>query len=176
MSKPMDLVGQVFGRLTVLERAANNKWHSTMWLCACTCGITRVIHGRSLKKGLAFSCGCWNREVLKKRNTKHGQSGTLAYRLWEGAKYRAKKLGLMCDLHFTDINIPDVCPILGLPLYKGTDCLSDNSPTLDRIDSAGGYTKDNVWVISHRANRLKNDAATPEELELIARKWRERLQ
>jgi hypothetical protein len=29
-----------------------------------------------------------------------------------------------------------------------------------------GYTPDNIWVISHRANQIKNDA-TLEELEKI---------
>jgi predicted RND superfamily exporter protein len=40
------------------------------------------------------------------------------------------------------------------------------TPSLDRIDSKKGYTPDNVWVISHRANQIKNDA-TIEELKLI---------
>lgn len=43
----------------------------------------------------------------------------------------------------------------------------DGSPTLDRIVPDKGYVRENVWVISGRANRIKNDA-TIEELELIA--------
>ena len=39
--------------------------------------------------------------------------------------------------------------------------------SIDRIDSTKGYEKGNVWVISGRANRIKNDA-TPEELMRIA--------
>lgn len=60
-----------------------------------------------------------------------------------------------------------MCPVLGIPLFKGTGKLTDNSPTLDRIDSTGGYTKDNVLVVSARANRIKSDA-TIEELLKVA--------
>lgn len=62
-----------------------------------------------------------------------------------------------------DILIPEVCPILGLTLQVGDGCLSPASPSLDRKDPALGYTPGNVWVISHRANSMKNDAS-PEEL------------
>jgi hypothetical protein len=50
----------------------------------------------------------------------------------------------------------------------------DNSYSLDRIDSSKGYVKGNIWVISLRANRIKNDS-TPQELRLIADKVEERL-
>lgn len=48
--------------------------------------------------------------------------------------------------------------------------VGDNSPTLDRKDSTRGYVPDNVWVISHRANRMKNNA-TLEEMELLVKNW-----
>ena len=66
----------------------------------------------------------------------------------------------------SDVIIPDICPMLGIKLFTGNGVLGDNSPTLDRIDSTLGYTKDNIQVISYRANRIKNDA-TVEELEKI---------
>lgn len=83
------------------------------------------------------------------------------------AKGRAKTKGLPFNITEADIRIPSVCPVLGIPLFKGTGKLTDNSPTLDRIDSTGGYTKDNVLVVSARANRIKSDA-TIEELLKVA--------
>lgn len=59
------------------------------------------------------------------------------------------------------------CPILGIPLSIGSGVLSDNSPSMDRFDSSIGYEVGNVFIISHRANKIKNDA-TPEELRAIA--------
>jgi hypothetical protein len=69
--------------------------------------------------------------------------------------------------------LPMVCPMLGKPLnYNGTGregyTREDFSPSLDRVDSSKGYTKDNIQVISWRANRIKNDS-TPEELMMIAK-------
>ena len=40
---------------------------------------------------------------------------------------------------------------------------------MDRINPTKGYVKGNIWVISLRANRIKNDS-TPQELRLIADK------
>ena len=40
--------------------------------------------------------------------------------------------------------------------------------------SCAGYVKGNVWIVSRRANTIKNDA-TCEELELIARNLRARI-
>lgn len=75
------------------------------------------------------------------------------------AKYNAEKRGISFDLKPGDIYWPTHCPILGIELeYSSTDSDINNSPSIDRIDSSKGYTKDNVWVISNRANRMKNDA------------------
>lgn len=71
-----------------------------------------------------------------------------------------------------EIDIPDRCPIFDIPLnYDGCEgsgwTRSDNSPSLDRIDSNKDYTVDNIQIISWRANRIKNDS-TPEELRKLA--------
>ncbi|MGH7177995.1 MAG: HNH endonuclease, partial [Tepidisphaeraceae bacterium] len=67
VSKMIDLVGQTFGRWTVLERAANDKYQSSRWLCGCVCGVKRTVRGRSLKRGMSKSCGCWVRELAIER-------------------------------------------------------------------------------------------------------------
>ena len=43
---------------------------------------------------------------------------------------------------------------------------SIGSASLDRIEPARGYTPDNVWVISWRANHIKADASLG-ELEIL---------
>ena len=95
--------------------------------------------------------------------------------LLQKAKARAKEKGLPFDLIETDIVIPKVCPIFGFRLERGvTKTICPTSPTLDRINNAKGYTKNNVWVISWRANDLKGNS-TLEELETLVRVWREKL-
>lgn len=77
---------------------------------------------------------------------------------------KTEKLALLESL-----DLPDVCPILGLELDytfgKGTR--NECSPSIDRIDSNKGYEIGNCIVVSWRANRIKNDG-TPEEHRKIA--------
>lgn len=56
--KLVNIIGQTFGRLTVVERAPNNKHGHTMWMCECLCGNEVVTAGQGLKSGNAISCGC----------------------------------------------------------------------------------------------------------------------
>lgn len=81
---------------------------------------------------------------------------------------RAHKKGIDFSLTLEDLVIPEVCPVLHLPLLRTLDGRSDNSPSFDRVDNAKGYTKDNVQVISWRANRLKSDATVEDLYALIA--------
>ncbi len=55
--KRLDLTGQVFGRLTALERAEGMNGH-TAWRCRCGCGNETVVRTGSLLSGSAKSCGC----------------------------------------------------------------------------------------------------------------------
>lgn len=86
------------------------------------------------------------------------------------ARARSKQLGIPFDLDVEDILIPSVCPVLGIPIFfkLGSRGPGPNSPSLDRFDPAGGYTKDNVVVISHRANTLKNNASLDEMERVLA--------
>jgi hypothetical protein len=84
------------------------------------------------------------------------------------SKTRAIRKGLEHTLSLDDIRIPNKCPLLGIELRSGNGCACDSSPSLDRIDPEKGYTPENTWVISNRANRIKSDA-TPHELIAIGR-------
>ena len=49
------------------------------------------------------------------------------------ARCRAKKVGLVFDLVIEDIQIPEVCPYLGIPLSVYVE--KDYCPSMDRIDN-----------------------------------------
>ena len=93
-----------------------------------------------------------------------------ARQMCASAHKRAKRKGLEYDLDsaFVEDLCVDICPILGRTLEYGGGDKSDNSPSLDRIDSSKGYTKDNVWVISLLANLMKSSASEKDML-LFAR-------
>lgn len=82
------------------------------------------------------------------------------------AKSRSKRQGVEFNLELNDVIIPLLCPVLGVPLVIGNIQENGFSPSLDRVDNNGGYIKGNVWVISRRANTIKNDS-TLDELEKL---------
>jgi len=83
------------------------------------------------------------------------------------AKSRAIRKELGFDITIDDINIPEFCPILLVPLVNNKGSSKSNSLTLDRIDPKLGYVKGNVQVISMLANLMKQDA-TADKLLLFA--------
>lgn len=84
-------------------------------------------------------------------------------RMLSSAKQRAKDKGLMFDIHYEDVAIPNLCPVLKIPMIPSIDgTLNDNSPSLDRLVPYLGYTKGNVRVISMKANRIKSNATSNE--------------
>lgn len=111
-----------------------------------------------------------NPEHILHRNTMDKKRRLLnpKHWLWAAAKFRAKKKKLEFTITEDDFEIPELCPLLEIPMCKNPEQACDNSYSLDRIDSSKGYVPGNVWVISNRANRIKGDA-TLEELELIAK-------
>lgn len=103
----IDLTGQRFGRLVVVERAENrierNGNMVVQWLCKCDCGNYTVVRRADLTNGRTRSCGCLlqerRAEILQKANRsrkngihhgmfKHGLCGTRLYRIWQGMKRR----------------------------------------------------------------------------------------
>ena len=82
------------------------------------------------------------------------------------AKKRAKQLNLPFDITKEDIVIPECCPILGIKMKYSDGSMADSSPSIDRIIPELGYVKNNIIIISNRANRIKNNASL-EEIEKL---------
>jgi hypothetical protein len=74
MSKPIDLAGQKFGRLTVIERSGPK----SLWRVRCECGTIKNLYIQNLKRTPGVSCGCFRSE--SKRT--HGGSHTPEYNCW----------------------------------------------------------------------------------------------
>ena len=52
------LIGQKFGKLTVLERVENNRFGHVCYKCKCECGGETIVSGNNLSRGITSSCGC----------------------------------------------------------------------------------------------------------------------
>ncbi len=86
-------------------------------------------------------------------------------------KASAKRLGVPFNLTYGDLPIPEVCPLLGIPLVMFGGKITANSASVDRKDPSKGYVKGNVWVISYKANSMKQNASL-EDLETLVRNLR----
>lgn len=53
-----NLIGQRFGKLTVLERVENNRFNHVCYKCQCDCGGIAIVDSTNLKNGNTTSCGC----------------------------------------------------------------------------------------------------------------------
>lgn len=84
----------------------------------------------------------------------------------ETAKTRAKRRGVPFNITPEDIAavwpVDDRCPVLGLELVFSKKGPTDASPSLDRVNPAWGYVRDNIAVVSHRANSIKRDGTAAE--------------
>lgn len=58
MGKQENLLGQQFGKWSVIASAPNDKYNHARWLCQCDCGTIRVVAASSLKGEKSKSCGC----------------------------------------------------------------------------------------------------------------------
>jgi hypothetical protein len=113
-----------------------------------------------------------NRETIRERGREYYRNN-VKNRLLNAARARARKYGYEFDLTPEDIFLPRFCPLLGLELFvtESRKGKKHSSFSLDRIDSSRGYTKDNVWVISMKANSMKSDA-TYEDFKTMANNWK----
>lgn len=77
MGSFIDLTGQVFARLKVLDKVViENK--SIHWRCICDCGKESIVSANRLRIGKTRSCGCLQVE----RRITHGYTGKRIYRIW----------------------------------------------------------------------------------------------
>ena len=118
-----------------------------------------------------------SRKDVCKNCSRAKEAREIRQRTWEfdakkimlrNSQVRAKSKNIDFALKESDIHIPKICPVLGIPLYRCERENWNNSPSIDRIDNTKGYIKDNVIVVSRRANSLKKDA-TIEELQKLAK-------
>lgn len=76
-----DLTGNVYGRLTVIERFCyNGKKACVKWLCKCSCGKVSIVSSVALSSGKmrgTRSCGCLVYENKGKPIHGHTRYGTL---------------------------------------------------------------------------------------------------
>ncbi len=115
-------------------------------------------------KNTCKKCSAKIRETTRRNNDWKNDAKKILY---SNAKQRAKKSNIPFTITKEDIEIPDTCPVFGFPLKREDRETWMNAPSIDRIDNTKGYIKENIIVVSRRANILKKDA-TIDELQKLS--------
>lgn len=178
MGKFIDLTGQKFGRLIVIEYKQNGKW-----LCKCDCGNEKVVRGDSLKQGLTLSCGCLHKNIVKltcKKNfLKHGMSKTRINNIWFNILSRCynEKSNNYKNYGARGIKICKEWKENFVAFYNWAikNGYQDNL-TIDRIDNNGNYEPSNCRWVSQKIqqnNKRNNHLITYKDKTYTLSKWAE---
>lgn len=139
-------IGQKNNFLTVIGITRLQNRHRA-FTCMCDCGEITVIEPTMWDRGIVKSCGCKHTELSRLSITKHGESGTRLYQVWNGMKQRCYNPNnhnydnyggrgiIVCDEWLGSYeNFRDWAIATGYDKdAKHGDC------TIDRIDVNGNY-------------------------------------
>jgi hypothetical protein len=190
-------VGDIIGRLTIVERKPSNKWKSVNWLCLCTCGNFVTVSAANLGR-TTKSCGCLkiekSREMMsgmKFRQTRISEQkwspflrekGTAFRNLFQKYKYDARK-----HLRSFELTPEQFFYITSQPCFYCGDVPSQTSKTkarnvyifngIDQKMNDRHYTLENSIPCCWPCNKLKARRNIEEFLaqvkKIARRQWAE---
>lgn len=164
MGNFIDLTGQKFGRLTVIEKNGH-KGEKIAWLCKCDCGNYVTVTGTGLKSGNTKSCGCLKKEIVSKIKTKHGDANTRLYQAWQNMKNRVNNPNQTEYKNYGGRGIKICAEWYSYENFRDWSLSNgyDDTLTLDRINVNGNYSPENCrWVgkIVQANNKTNNHFLT----------------
>ena len=178
----IDLTGQKFSNLTVLQKAPSQvsaTGHTyAAWLCQCDCGNRTTVRGHKLKKGHTKSCGCLrkstdNTRFLKRHKLPEGVSACNA--LFGTYKKSAKLAGVEFTIDRATFEklTGSPCHYCGCEPFRKFQTKTSNGyylyNGLDRKHSKGNYSIENVVPCCRTCNFAKRDMSYEEFIQHVAK-------
>lgn len=158
-----DMVGMVFGRLTVVNMESRNYRGRAIWNCICTCGNTAEVLGDYLRSGDTKSCGCFKSDNAKSLYTKHGKEPKSEYRIWYHLRSRCNNVSDAAYKNYggRGIKVCDRWQGDNGFVYFLADMGKKPSPkhSIDRVNNGGNYEPGNCrWATmkEQQNNRTNN--------------------
>lgn len=165
--KHIEVIGDKYGKLTVLEEVNKSFGGRKRYLlkCRCDCGNYTVAEKSKVRAGATTSCGCVQAETRKNLGSLNKKpTGVSAFNEVYGAYVKGAKIrGYSFELtkeEFAEI-IVKPCIYCG---DEGTQLRTRKSENgsfrytgIDRYDNTKGYTKDNCVPCCKVCNRIKTD-------------------
>lgn len=136
-----DITGQRFHRLVVVGYCGAGRW-----LCDCDCGGTATTVTNRLRRGHTRSCGCLQIERAQTVNTRHGQSGTLLYKVWGEMLRRCSN---PADTHYAEYGGRGITVCERWKNFENFFADMGERPSkshsIERRDNDLGYTPENCY-------------------------------
>lgn len=148
----LNLVGQIFGEWTVLEKGDIGPNGAIYWKCKCSCGTERFCQASSLRNGASVSCG--------HDRARHGHSFTPTGRAWYGMRQRCYNPNDKNYLSYGGRGIV-VCErwLESLENFVADMGIAPPGLSIDRINVNGNYEPSNCrWATrsEQQRNRTNN--------------------
>jgi hypothetical protein len=174
MSKFIDLTGQRFGRLIVLEKFGKNKYGKVTYRCQCDCGNTCITMGEKLKRNTK-SCGCLQRDNAKFAQYKNDRKEVYTKKIYTAYIKGAIKRGYTFELSLEEFRelIFNKCFYCGIESSNNYKYLARNIEErivyngIDRVDNSLGYIENNVVTCCKKCNETKRAMSQKDFLSWI---------
>jgi len=143
MRPVIDLIGQRFGRLVVLEQAGLTTHKKATWRCRCDCGQTCVVRANKLREGSKRSCGCSQFRIQHGHTCAAKKTGE--FHSWQAMKQRCQNPNNIAYKNYGGRGIK-------VEFSSFEEFLAHVGPrpphtSIDRIDNDGHYALGNVrWA------------------------------
>lgn len=174
----ISLIGQKFGRLTVIDFDHKDATNKTYWLCECACSDRNkvVVYSGNLKSGTTRSCGCLARERAVETNTKHGLSKTRIYHIWQHIIQRCENKNDKDYPRYGGKGVTVCDEWHNFELFKDWSMSNgyDDALSIDREDVYAGYYPENCrWVdqIIQQNNKRNNHLITYDGITHTIAEW-----